>query len=140
MSTRSESASVEFINSLIGINEEGMETVVGAKNVRKLCAVYAGPTSGFEIIHGLVDCIMTLSGVAPELEYVANDGWFYTIQELAAESESGPKTMVVQVATVVKMDGKYYLSVFCCSNDADLIMRLYFILDALNKTDWISNA
>lgn len=70
-------------------------TVVGAKNVRNLCAVYAGPTSGFEIIHGLVDRIMTLTEVAPEEEYVKNsskgleekyrvarDGWYYTIREL----------------------------------------------------------
>ena len=37
-----------------------------------------------------------------------------------------------------KMDGKYYLSVFCCSNDVDLIVHLYFILDALNETDRIA--
>ena len=73
------------------------ETIVGTKNVRKLSAVYAGPTSGFEIIHGLVDRIMTLTEVAPEPEYVANsvssdskykvarDGWFYTIAPLANE-------------------------------------------------------
>lgn len=71
------------------------ETIVGAKNMRKVCAVYAGPTSGFEIIHGLVDRIMTLTEVAPEAEYIANsvkgveekyrvskEDWFYTIREL----------------------------------------------------------
>lgn len=71
------------------------ETIVGAKNVRKVCAVYAGPTSGFEIIHGLVDRIMTLTEVAPEEEYIKNsskgdeekyrvarEGWYYTIREL----------------------------------------------------------
>ena len=71
------------------------DTVVGAKNVRNLCAVYAGPTSGFEIIHGLVDRIMTLTEVAPEEEYIKNsskgaeekyrvtrEGWYYTIREL----------------------------------------------------------
>lgn len=71
------------------------QTIVGCKNVRKICAVYAGPTSGFEIIHGLVDRIMTLTEVAPEEEYIKNsakgqeeqyrvsrDGWYYTIQEL----------------------------------------------------------
>jgi len=71
------------------------ETIVGAKNSRRVCAVYAGPTSGFEVIHGLVDRIMTLSEVSPENEYVANssktdeekyrvskEGWFYTIAEL----------------------------------------------------------
>jgi phenylalanyl-tRNA synthetase beta chain len=78
------------------------DTIVGAKNVRKLAAVYAGPTSGFEIIHGLVDRIMTLTEVAPEPEYVATsgkksqgadedkyrvsrEGWFYTIAPLPAE-------------------------------------------------------
>jgi phenylalanyl-tRNA synthetase beta chain len=71
------------------------ETIVGCKNRRKVCAVYAGPTSGFEIIHGLVDRIMTLAEVAPEEEYVksssradeekfrvSREGWFYTIAEL----------------------------------------------------------
>lgn len=71
------------------------ETIVGAKNARRICAVYAGPTSGFEIIHGLVDRIMTLCEVAPEAAYCANsakdkeekfrvsrDGWFYTIAPL----------------------------------------------------------
>jgi phenylalanyl-tRNA synthetase beta chain len=71
------------------------QTIVGAKNRRKICAVYAGPTSGFEIIHGLVDRIMTLSEVAPEKAYIENsakgdeekyrisrEGWSYTITEL----------------------------------------------------------
>ena len=69
------------------------ESIVGARNARRVCAVYAGPTSGFEIIHGLVDRIMTLCEVAPEEEYIKNsakgdeekfrvakEGWFYTIQ------------------------------------------------------------
>ncbi|GKY98197.1 hypothetical protein MPSEU_000777500 [Mayamaea pseudoterrestris] len=76
------------------------ETIVGTKNARRLCAVYAGPTSGFEVIHGLVDRIMTLSEVAPEAEYIANsaksdeekyrvsrEGWTYTIAPL---EESDP--------------------------------------------------
>jgi len=74
------------------------ETVVGAKNRRNICAVYAGPTSGFEVIHGLVDRIMTLTEVAPEEEYVksssradeekfrvSREGWFYTIAELPSD-------------------------------------------------------
>ncbi|KAL3799715.1 hypothetical protein HJC23_010365 [Cyclotella cryptica] len=72
------------------------ETIVGAKNARRVCATYAGPTSGFEVIHGLVDRIMTLCEVAPEEEYVASsgnktnklvhckEGWAYTIRELKA--------------------------------------------------------
>lgn len=74
---------------------EVTDTIVGCKNSRRICAVYAGPTSGFEIIHGLVDRIMALCEVAPEAEYIANsakskeeeyrvskDGWTYTIAEL----------------------------------------------------------
>lgn len=69
-------------------------TIVGAKNARRVCATYSGPTSGFEVIHGLVDRIMTLCEVAPEEEYVASsgnkmnqlvhckEGWSYTIREL----------------------------------------------------------
>lgn len=76
------------------------ESIVGTRNERRLCAVYAGPTSGFEIIHGLVDRIMTLTEVAPEPEYVATsgnkdeekyrvcrEGWFYTIAELPQTPE-----------------------------------------------------
>lgn len=76
------------------------DTIVGAKNWRKLAAVYASPTSGFEVIHGLVDRIMTLTEVAPEGAYVATsikkaqeeeekyrvsrEGWYYTIAPLPA--------------------------------------------------------
>lgn len=38
---------------------------VGARNERHLVAVYAGLTDGFEIIHGLVDRVMTLNQVSP---------------------------------------------------------------------------
>lgn len=73
------------------------ETIVGAKNSRRVCATYSGPTSGFEIIHGLVDRIMSLCEVAPKEEYVAmsgnayvkvhcKDGWYYTIRELKTET------------------------------------------------------
>lgn len=33
---------------------------VGARNNRRLCAVYANKSAGFEIIHGLVDRVMLL--------------------------------------------------------------------------------
>lgn len=69
-------------------------SIVGAKNSRRLCAVYAGPTSGFEIIHGLVDRILSLCEIAPQPHYVANSttyedqfkisksGWYYDIVEI----------------------------------------------------------
>lgn len=69
------------------------QTIVGARNERRVCATYSGPTSGFEVIHGLVDRIMTLCEVAPTEEYVASsggahvqvhcrEGWYYAIREL----------------------------------------------------------
>lgn len=42
-------------------------TDVGAKNVRRLCASYTGPTDGFEVIHGLVDRVMQLLGIPSAL-------------------------------------------------------------------------
>jgi phenylalanyl-tRNA synthetase beta chain len=45
----------------------------GTYNRRKFCAVYVGPTAGFEIIHGLVDHFMSVIGVAPEKRYVESD-------------------------------------------------------------------
>ena len=79
------------------------ETVVGAKNSRRVCAVYAGPTSGFEIIHGLVDRIMTLCEVAPLEAYVplnertkeepfrvSRDGWWYAIEALDESHAESP--------------------------------------------------
>merc|ERR1719223_355895 len=37
----------------------------GARNNRRACALYTGPTAGFEIIHGLVDRMMQLLEVHP---------------------------------------------------------------------------
>mmetsp|Transcript_5237 Transcript_5237/g.15228 ORF Transcript_5237/g.15228 Transcript_5237/m.15228 type:complete len:651 (-) Transcript_5237:1910-3862(-) len=89
------------------------DTVVGARNVRKLAAAYAGPTSGFEIIHGLVDRVMTLVEVAPEASYVATsgkkssstggadeelyrvsrEGWYYTIAPLPYDGDAHESKM-----------------------------------------------
>lgn len=73
------------------------QSIVGAKNARRVCATYSGPTSGFEVIHGLVDRIMTLCEVAAQADYVASsgnayvqvhckDGWYYTIRELKCDA------------------------------------------------------
>lgn len=85
------------ISDVVLVDDEHVvsQTIVGARNARRVCAVYAGPTSGFEVIHGLVDRIMTLTEVAPEAEYMAHsaksdeekfrvsrEGWTYTIQAL----------------------------------------------------------
>ena len=79
------------------------QTIVGARNERKLCATYSGPTSGFEVIHGLVDRIMSLCEVAPEADYVASsgnayvqvhckEGWYYTIRELKSGTSDESET------------------------------------------------
>ncbi|KAL7540929.1 hypothetical protein ACHAXR_010486 [Thalassiosira sp. AJA248-18] len=83
------------ISDVVLADEEHVmtQTIVGARNARRVCATYSGPTSGFEVIHGLVDRIMTLCEVAPQDDYVASsgnayvkvhckEGWYYTIREL----------------------------------------------------------
>lgn len=45
---------------------------VGAQNYRRLVAVYAAVTSGFEVIHGLVDRIMTCVQIRAEDAYAVN--------------------------------------------------------------------
>jgi len=62
------------ISDVVVTDKEHMycNTIVGTKNVRKICAIYAGPTSGFEIIHGLVDRILSLCEVSPSLACVNN--------------------------------------------------------------------
>eukprot|EP00934_Nitzschia_sp_Nitz4_P003455 Nitzschia sp. Nitz4//scaffold45_size130396//61873//63798//NITZ4_003450-RA/size130396-processed-gene-0.187-mRNA-1//1//CDS//3329552401//3445//frame0 len=107
------------ISDVVVVDKEWVvtETIVGAKNVRKLSAVYAGPTSGFEIIHGLVDRIMTLTEVAPEAEYVATsvkkaqaeeeryrvskEGWYYTVTPLAADAHEANMYFTGRAAQVM---------------------------------------
>ncbi|KAA8541114.1 hypothetical protein F0562_025077 [Nyssa sinensis] len=48
---------------------------VGAKNRRQLAALYCGPNSGFELIHGLVDRIMEVNG-APFVQAGDNAGYY----------------------------------------------------------------
>ncbi|KAL5544838.1 hypothetical protein UlMin_008622 [Ulmus minor] len=48
---------------------------VGAANCRQLAALYCGATSGFELIHGLVDRVMEVIG-APFVPINDNSGYF----------------------------------------------------------------
>ena len=91
------------------------DTIVGARNSRRLCAVYAGPTSGFEVIHGLVDRIMTLTEIAPDPDYagvdvvrgdeekyrVSREGWMYKIAAVDGEQDSNAKTYFPGRAAVI---------------------------------------
>ncbi|CAM9719977.1 unnamed protein product [Ectocarpus sp. 6 AP-2014] len=60
-----------FEISDVVVRDDSCDT--GARNCRRLVATYMGPTAGFEIIHGLVDRIMSLVQVAPSEEYSGND-------------------------------------------------------------------
>ena len=48
------------------------QTEVGASNARRLVGLYAGTSAGFEVIHGLVDRVMTCVQIQPEDAYAAN--------------------------------------------------------------------
>lgn len=50
-------------------------TDVGARNVLQLGALYCGANSGFELIHGLVDRIMEVTGV-PFVSHDDNSGYY----------------------------------------------------------------
>eukprot|EP00953_Heterococcus_sp_UTEX-ZZ885_P020220 11317-Heterococcus_DN1.PRE.1 len=50
----------EFRKHISDVVLQDATTDTGARNVRRLCALYAGPTSGFEIVHGLADRLMQL--------------------------------------------------------------------------------
>lgn len=56
------------------------DSAVGASNARRLVGLYAGTSAGFEIIHGLVDRIMTCVQIQPEDAYAANS---LTIEEIS---------------------------------------------------------
>lgn len=45
---------------------------IGAKNARRLCALYSSYTAGMEVIHGLADRIMTCVQIQPEQTYAFN--------------------------------------------------------------------
>jgi phenylalanyl-tRNA synthetase beta chain len=53
---------------------------IGAANARRLVALYAGNSAGFEQIHGLVDRVMTCVQIQPEDAYAANS---LTLEEIA---------------------------------------------------------
>lgn len=56
------------------------ENEIGCKNARRLVALYASYSSGFEITHGIADRIMTCAQIQPEEGYAANS---LTPEELA---------------------------------------------------------
>jgi phenylalanyl-tRNA synthetase beta chain len=49
-----------------------VDNEIGCENQRRFCAVYSARTSGFQVIHGLVDRMMTCVQIQPEASYAAN--------------------------------------------------------------------
>ena len=45
---------------------------IGSKNARRIVGLFSSHSSGFEVIHGLVDRIMTCVQIQPESGYAAN--------------------------------------------------------------------
>ncbi|EUB64102.1 Phenylalanyl-tRNA synthetase beta chain [Echinococcus granulosus] len=54
---------------------------VGCRNNRRVCAVYSNKTSGFEVVHGLLDRLMHVLEVAYE-ENAKTDGLAYRMKEV----------------------------------------------------------
>lgn len=56
---------------------------VGARNERRICALYYGKTPGFEIVHGLMDRIMQMLDVP----FAEKSGNFYKIKATNGRKE-----------------------------------------------------
>jgi len=54
---------------------------VGARNNRYLAAVFSSHSSGFEVIHGLVDRVMRLCDIRPPAELEADAGWDVPVED-----------------------------------------------------------
>lgn len=63
---------------------------IGARNERHFVALYAAQTSSFEVIHGLVDRMMTLCQIVPEQGYASNS---LDADEMAAAKRVGRPDM-----------------------------------------------
>lgn len=59
---------------------------VGARNARRLVGVYSSFSSGFEVIHGLVDRIMNCAQIKPDATYASNS---LTADEIADRRRVG---------------------------------------------------
>lgn len=64
---------------------------VGAQNYRRLVALYASNSSGFEVIHGLVDRVMTCVQIPPESSYAQMS---LAKQEISDRNKVGRKDVI----------------------------------------------
>ncbi|XP_028650240.1 phenylalanine--tRNA ligase beta subunit [Erpetoichthys calabaricus] len=99
------------------------KTDVGAKNNRRLCAVYYNKSPGFEVIHGLLDRIMQLLDIKPGREqgyYIqaAEDATFFPgrCAEILALGQSVGKLGVLHPDVI----SKFELTMPCSALDIDI--------------------
>lgn len=90
---------------------------VGARNTRHLVATYTGATAGFEVIHGLMDRVMTCAQIAPTLAYAGNSLKGYTAsqgRQYSVEPVDDPTYFPGRCARIVLEEhgAKRYIGVF----------------------------
>ncbi len=80
-----------------------------AKNERRVCVVYANKTSGFELVHGILDRLMLMLMVDPRSvqpqSSVSNGSLTYTIQESTRPTYFPGR----QADVVLRKGGKEYV-------------------------------
>ncbi|KAJ8388707.1 hypothetical protein AAFF_G00131160 [Aldrovandia affinis] len=96
---------------------------VGARNNRRLCAVYYNKSPGFEVIHGLLDRVMQLLGVKPGRGdgyhiQAANDSTFFPgrCAEVFAHGKSVGRLGVLHPDVI----NRFELTMPCSALDIDI--------------------
>lgn len=84
------------INDVVLIDET---SEIGARNARRLVALYSANSSGFEIIHGLVDRIMTCVQIQAEEAYAASSLSLEEIKDRKRVSRSEDIVYFVRAGT-----------------------------------------
>lgn len=85
------------------------EKDIGCRNERRLIALYAGPTAGVEIIHGLVDRIMQVLAIVPSPEYCKEASDTEFVQALKQDNASKGEY------TIEGMENPTYFPGMCAS-------------------------
>lgn len=90
---------------------------IGALNARRMVGLYSSNSSGFEVIHGLVDRIMTCAQIQPEMSYGLNSLTTDEIIDRKKVARSGV-CYIVRASTENSSD-----PVFFPGMSADVILR-----------------
>lgn len=78
------------------------KTDVGSRNERRICAVYGGHKSNFEVIHGLLDRIMLILGVpwkGDKKKEIVGDN-FYEIKDSEGKKLLSWKLVIVKMKLI----------------------------------------